>query len=45
MTLVNIQSYQKKIGELPAKLAEEIPWNKLCADIIGLYGMKRKGSK
>ena len=27
----------KKYGKLPAKLAEEIPWNKLCLDLIGPY--------
>ena len=27
----------KKYGELPAKLAEEIAWNKLCVDLIGPY--------
>ena len=25
----------KKNGKLPAKLAEETPWNKLCVDLIG----------
>ena len=25
----------KKYGELPDKLSEEIPWNKLCVDLIG----------
>ena len=24
----------KKYGKLPAKEAEEIPWNKLCEDLI-----------
>ena len=27
----------KKYGILPAKLAEEIPWNKLCVDLIRPY--------
>ena len=29
--------------KLPAKKAEEIPWNKLCVDIIGTYAIRRKG--
>ena len=32
---------QKK-GKLPAKLAEEAPWNKLYVDIIGPYKISRK---
>ena len=35
----------KKHGKLPAKLAEEIPWNKLYVDIIGTYTIKRKVNK
>ena len=35
----------KKYGKLPAKLAEEIPWNKICVDIIGTYDIRRKGKK
>ena len=31
-----------KYGKLPAKLAEEIPWKKLCVDLIGLYKTRRK---
>ena len=27
----------KEYSKLPAKLADEIPWNKLCMDIIGPY--------
>ena len=32
----------KRYGELPAKLVEEIPWNKLCVDLIGPYKIRRK---
>ena len=35
----------KKYGKLPAKLAEEIPRNKLCVDLIGPYAIRRKGKK
>ena len=35
----------KKYGKLPAKLSEDIPWNKLCVDLIGPYGIRRKGKK
>ena len=35
----------KKYGRLLAKLAEEIPWNKLCVDIIGPYVIRRKVNK
>ena len=31
-----------KNGKLPAKLAEEIPWNKPCVDLIGTYKIRRK---
>ena len=34
-----------KYGKLPSKLAEEIPWNKLCVYIIGPYVKRRKGKK
>ena len=27
----------KKYGRLTAKVSEEIPWNKLCVDLIGTY--------
>ena len=27
----------KIYGKLTAKLAEEIPWNKICVDLIGPY--------
>ena len=45
MALVNIQNNQIKDGKLPAKLAEEIPWNKLYVDIILTYIKQRKGKK
>ena len=32
----------KKNGKLPAKIAEETPWNKLCVDLIGPYKIRRK---
>ena len=35
----------KKYGKLPDKLAEEIPWNKLCVDLIGTYDIRIKGKK
>ena len=37
----------RKYGKFPSKLAEEIPWNKLCVDvdIIGPYGIRIKGKK
>ena len=33
----------KKNSQLPAKIAEEIPWNKICVDLIGPYNIRRKG--
>ena len=43
MTYANIQNgQQQKYGKLPAKLAEETPWNKLCVDIKGTYKIRRK---
>ena len=35
----------KKCGKLPAKLYEEIPWNKLCVDLIGPYVIRLKDKK
>ena len=35
----------KKYGTLPARLAEEIPWNKIYVDIIWTYVISRKGKK
>ena len=37
------KTVNKKYCKLPAKLAEEIPWNKLCVDIIVPYKVRRKG--
>jgi hypothetical protein len=33
----------QKYGKLPAKLAEESPWDTLCADLIGPCKIERKG--
>ena len=35
----------KNYGKLPAKLAEEIPWYKLCLDLIGPYVVRGKGGE
>jgi transposase InsO family protein len=35
----------QKHGELPAKLAEETPWDTLCVDLIGPCKIERKGKK
>jgi transposase InsO family protein len=35
----------QKYGKLPAKLAEENPWDTLCVDLIGPYKIERKGKK
>ena len=35
----------KKYGKLPDKLNDEIPWNKLCIDPIGIYVIRRKERK
>ena len=43
MTYANVQNGQQKNGKLPANLAEETPWNKLCVDLIGSYKIRRKG--
>ena len=43
MTYANVQTVNKKNGELPAKLADEIPWNKLSIDLIGPYKICTKG--
>ena len=36
---------KKKYGKLPEKVAETIPWQKLCVDMIGPYKIPRKGKK
>jgi hypothetical protein len=33
---------RKKYGLLPEKIAESIPWDKLCIDLIGPYKIRRK---
>ena len=51
LTLNNCDTFQrtklsnKKYRKLPAKLAEEIPWNKLCVDLIGPYVIRCKFKK
>ena len=45
--VTNCDVYQRtkqltKKGKLPAKLAEETQWNKLCVDIIGPYIIRKK---
>ena len=35
------KTLNKKNGKLPANLAEETPWNKLCVDLIGPYKIRR----
>jgi hypothetical protein len=35
----------QKHGKLPAKAAEENPWDTLCVDLIGPYKIERKGKK
>jgi hypothetical protein len=32
----------QKHGELPAKVAEENPWDTSCVDLIGPYKIERK---
>ena len=36
----------RKLGHLPPKTAEEIPWERLCIDLIGPYsiGNPKKGN-
>ena len=47
--IVTLSKYKKrsnkKYGRLPAKLDEEIPWNKLCVYLVGPYVIKKKGKK
>ena len=46
MTLANVKKWSnKKYSKSPSKLAEEIPWNKLCVDLIGPDVIRRKGKK
>ena len=39
------KTVSRKQGKLPAKLAEETPWNKLCVHLKGLYKTRRKGKE
>ena len=34
-----------KYGKLPAKMAEETLWNKLCVDLIDTYKIRRKSKE
>jgi len=34
----------KKLGHLPAKIAEAEPWDKMCIDLIGPYKIRQKGT-
>ena len=49
--VTNCETWQRtkrsniKYGTSPAKLDEEIPWNKLCVYLIGPYVIIRKVSK
>ena len=40
-----IKNKQKKYGQLPAKDADVVPWERLCVDLIGEYKIARKGRK
>ena len=42
-TLQRTKGSNTKYVKLPAKLTEEIPWNKLCVDIIGPYEIQYNG--
>ena len=48
MEVTNCDTYQRTkrsnetYGKLTAKLAEEIPWNKICVDLIGPYVIRIK---
>ena len=45
MTYANVQNGQQKYSKLPAKLAEETLWNKICVELIGPYKILRKGKE
>ena len=36
------KTVNKKYSKIPAKLAEKIPWNKLCVDLIVPYKIRKK---
>ena len=38
-------AHNSKLGKLPPKQAEVIPWETLCVDLIGPYTIKRQGKK
>ena len=40
--LSNVQNGKIKKGKLPANGDDEIPWNKLCVDLIFTYVIRRK---
>jgi hypothetical protein len=42
---LNKRKASKKFGHLPEKETEEIPWEKMCIDLIGPYTIRRKGQK
>ena len=44
-TCKRIKLLNKKYGKLTAKLAEEIPWNKLCVYLIGPSVIRRRNKK
>ena len=44
-TFQSTKQSNKQYGKLPAKLAGEIPWNKICVDIIGPYVINIMGNK
>ena len=35
----------KKIGKLPSKLDDEIPWSELCVDLLVTYAIRIMGKK
>ena len=41
--MITYKTVNEKYGKITAKLEEEIPWNKLCVDIIVTYKIRRKG--
>ena len=42
MKYVNVQNVNKKYSKISAKLAEEMPWNKICVYLIGPFKVRRK---
>ena len=49
--VINCDTFQNKkrsnikYGKFPSKETEEMSWNKLCVDIIGLYSIIIKGQR